>query len=75
MAFFDEGEDVAGGFIDRGAAAVKASFGPILASWGPFLAIFSNNVTADWRHPDVGGPNLVGRSALARGTFRPSLEP
>ena len=27
MAFFDEGEDVAGGFIDRGAAAVKARLG------------------------------------------------
>ena len=27
MAFFDEGEDVAGGFIDRGAAAVEAGLG------------------------------------------------
>ena len=55
--------------------AVLASFGPILASKGPFLAIFSNNVAADRRHRGVGGPNLVGRSALARGPFRPSLGP
>ena len=27
MAFFDEGEDVAGGFIDRGSAAVEAGLG------------------------------------------------
>ena len=52
-----------------------APFGPILASRGPFLAIFSNNVAADWCHLGVGGPNLVGRSALARGPFRPSLRP
>ena len=50
-----------------------APCGPILASRGPFFAIFSNNVAADRRHPGVGGPNLVGMSALARGPFRPSL--
>ena len=55
--------------------AVLAPFGPIPASRGPFLAIFSRNVAADRRHPGVGGPNLVGRSALARGPFRPSLGP
>ena len=27
MPFFDEGEDVASGFIDRGAAAMKAGLG------------------------------------------------
>ena len=27
MAFFDEGEDVAGGFIDGGAASVEAGLG------------------------------------------------
>ena len=43
--------------------AVLATFRPILASEGPFLAIFSGNVAADRRHPGVGGPNLVGRSA------------
>ena len=55
--------------------AVLASFGPISASWGPFLAIFSNNVAAHRRHPGVGGPNLVGRSALGRGPFVLSLGP
>ena len=48
-------------------------FGPILASKGPFLAIFSSNVAADRRHPGVGGPNLVARSALGRGNFGLSL--
>ena len=46
--------------------AVLASFGPISASRGPFLAIFSNNVAADRRHPGVGGPNLVGLSSGPR---------
>ena len=55
--------------------AVLAPLGPISASRGPFLAIFSLNVAANRRHPGVGGPNLVGRSALARGPFRPSLGP
>ena len=55
--------------------AVLASFGPISASRGPLLAIFSNNVAANRRHPGVGGPNLVGMSALARGPFRLSLGP
>ena len=49
--------------------AVLASFGPILASRGPFWAIFSNHVAADQLHLGVGGPNLVGMSALARGPF------
>ena len=52
-----------------------APCGPISASRGPFLAIFGNSVVADRRHPGVGGPNLVGRSAFARGPFRPSLGP
>ena len=50
-------------------------FGPISASKGPFLAIFSRNVAADRRHPGVGGPNLVGRTALGRGNFGLSLGP
>ena len=53
--------------------AVLAPFGPISASKGPFLAIFSSNVAADWHDPGVGGPNLVGRSALGRGNFGLSL--
>ena len=55
--------------------AVLAPFGPILAFKGPFLAIFSSNMAADRRHPGVGGPNLVGRSALGRGPFGLSLGP
>ena len=55
--------------------AVLASFGPILAFKGPFLAIFSNIVAADRHHLGVGGPHLVGMSALARGPFRLSLGP
>ena len=55
--------------------AVLASLGPVLASWGPFLVTFSNSVAADQRHLGVGGPNLVGRSALARGPFGLSLGP
>ena len=52
--------------------AVLAPFGPNLDQ---FWAIFSGNLTADRRHPGVGGPNLVGRSALARGPFRLGLGP
>ena len=55
--------------------AILTPFGPISASKGPFLAIFSSNVAADWRHPGVGGPNLVGRTALGRGPFGLSLGP
>ena len=55
--------------------AVLASFGPISASRGSFLAIFSSTVAADQRHQAVGGPNLVGRSALGRGPFGLSLGP
>ena len=55
--------------------AILAPFGPISASTDPFRAIFSSYVAADRRHPGVGGPNLLGRSALARGPFRPSLGP
>ena len=54
--------------------AVLAPFGPILVSRGLLLAIFSNNVAAG-RHHQVGGPNLVGMSALARGPFKISLGP
>ena len=52
-----------------------AHFGPILASRGPYLAIFSSMVAADRRPPGVGGPNLVGRTALGRGKFGLSLGP
>ena len=55
--------------------AVLAPFGPNLASTDRFWAIFSNNVAADRRHPGVGGPKLVGRSALGRGPFGPSFGP
>ena len=55
--------------------AVLAPFGPISASKGPFLAIFSSNVAADQRQPGVGGPNLVGRTALGRENFGLSLGP
>ena len=37
--------------------------------------MFSRNVAADRRHPGVGGPNLVGRSALGRGPSGLSLGP
>ena len=52
-----------------------APFGPISATNDPFLAIFSSTVAADRRHPGVGGPNLVGRTALGRGNFGLSLGP
>ena len=55
--------------------AVLAPFGPNLASTDPFWAIFSGNLAADRRHPGVGGPNLVGRSALGRGPFGVSFGP
>ena len=55
--------------------AVLAPLGPISASRGPFLVIFSRNLATDRRHPGVGGPNLVGRSALGRGPFGASLGP
>ena len=32
-------------------------------------------MAADRHHPGVGGPNLVGRSALGRGPFGLSLGP
>ena len=55
--------------------AVLAPFCPISASRGPFWPFFSSNTAADWCHPGVGGPNLVGMSALGRGSFALSLGP
>ena len=51
---------------------ILGCFGPFLAHFGlqgPILAIFSSKLAADWRHTGVGGPNLLGRSALGRRPF------
>ena len=58
-----------------GAVLASGGLWPHFGLLGPILAIFSSDVAADRRHPGVGGPNLVGRTALGRGPFGLSLGP